>query len=128
MKALGSQNHTPNLNVGLPGKAGKIEKRLKSIRTMRDQALSEAEKCSVLSKSKDNRCYECEADSKNSIKGSKKQEEIMGIFNKLMKTREGKHTEVPSKTPQTSTKRISRNKNKNKNNAMWNDVLWSILD
>jgi len=129
MKVLGSQNHTPNitLNVGTPNKADKIEKRLKSIRAMRDQALSEAEKCSVPSKSKDNRCYECEANSK-SKKGREKREEIMGIFNKLMKTREGKHTEVPSKTSRTATKRTPKNKNKNKNNDMWNDVLWSILE
>jgi hypothetical protein len=113
--------------VGTPGKAGKIEKRLKSIRTMRDQALLEAEKCSVPSKSKDNRCYECEANS-NSKKGREKREEILDLFNRLMKTREGKHTKVPPKTSQTATKRISRNKNKSKNNDMWNDVLWSILD
>jgi len=130
MKSLGAQNHTPNLNlnVGTPNKADKIEKRLKSIRAMRDQALLESEKCSVPSKSKDNRCYECEANSKNSKKGREKREEIMGIFNKLMKTREGKHTEVPSKTSQTATKRIPKNKNKSKNNDMWNDVLWSILE
>ena len=128
MKELGSQNHMLTLNAGTPGEADKIEKRLKSIRAMRDQALSEAEKCSVPSNSKDNRCYECEANSKNSKGGSEKKEEIMGIFNKLMETREGRHTEVPSKTFRTATKRTPKNKNNSKNNDMWNDVLWSILD
>ncbi len=146
MKALESQNYTSNLNLNMgtaSDKADEIEKRLKNIREMRDQAILETSECSVPAKSKDNRCYECEA-------REGKQEEILGLFDKLIKARKGKPTEATAKRQTPTKKKIlpppvqAAKKTKNlfqkksftktgteKNNytdkEMWNNVLWSLL-